>query len=66
VFTGVTTIAGGVLAYKATRDIQQSSLDSEQRAAYEEFMNTIGNHISCYIGGDEAGSYGDIITTSIE
>jgi len=64
--TGVTALASGLLMYKATRDIQRSNLDAEEKAAIEEFMNNVGRHITCYIGGDEAGSYGDIITTSLE
>ncbi len=64
--TAVTALASGLLMYKATRDIQRSNLDAEEKAAIEEFMNNVGRHITCYIGGDEAGSYGDIITTSLE
>lgn len=64
--TGVTALASGLLMYKATRDIQRSNLNAEEKAAIEEFMNNVGRHITCYIGGDEAGSYGDIITTSLE
>ena len=66
VSAGVTALAGGLLVHKATRDIQKSNLDSAQKAAYEEWMNNVGRHITCYIGGDEAGNYGDIITTSVE
>ena len=66
VTAGVTALVGGALVYKATRDIQDSNLDAEQKAAIEEWMNNVGRHINCYIGGDEAGSYGDIITTSLE
>ena len=66
VSTGVTALAGGLLVNKAVRDIQKSSLTDAEKAAYEEWMNNIGRHITCYIGGDEAGSYGDIITTSLE
>ena len=62
----VTTLVGGWTVYKATKDIQQSELDAEQKAAYTEWMNNVGRHISCFIGGDEAGSYGDTITTSLE
>ena len=66
VATGVMTLAGGALAYKATYDIQKSDLDAQQKAAMEEWMNKIGRHISCYIGGDDAGNYGDVITTTLE
>ena len=58
--------AGALLVNRATRDIQESELDAAQRAAYEEWMNKVGRHITCYIGGDEAGNYGDVITTSLE
>ena len=64
--TGVTAIAGGLLVNKLTRDIQKSQWDEAQREAYEEWMNNVGRHITCYIGGEEAGSYGDILTTSLE
>lgn len=58
--------AGAFLLNRATRDIQDSNMDAAQKAAYNEWMNSVGKHISCYVGGDEAGTYGDIITTSIE
>lgn len=64
--TVVSSVAGGILINKLVGDIQKTSLDSAQKAAYEEWMNNVGRHISCYVGGDEAGEYGDIITTSIE
>lgn len=58
--------AGAFLLNRATRDIQDTEMDAAQKAAYNEWMNSVGKHISCYVGGDEAGTYGDIITTSIE
>lgn len=64
--TVVSSVAGGILVNKLVGDIQKTSLDSAQKAAYDEWMNNVGRHISCYVGGDEAGEYGDIITTSIE
>ena len=63
---GVGAIAGGVLAYEATKSIQNSKLDSVEKAAYDEWMNEVGNHIRCFVGGDEVGMYGDIISTSME
>ncbi len=62
----VTSVAGGFLMNRAVKDIQQSNLDSATKAAYQEWMNSVGSKIHCYIGADEAGDYGDIITTSIE
>ncbi len=62
----VTGAAGGFLVNKATRDIQASNLSAAEKAAYEEWMNNVGNHIKCYIGTDEAGEYGDILSVSMD
>ena len=64
--TVVLGTAGGLLVNKATRDIQQSNLDAAEKAAYEEFMNKVGSHIKCYIGADEAGQYGDILSITLQ
>ena len=32
----------------------------------QEFMRNVGNHIYCFIGADEAGTYGDLIEISVE
>ena len=28
-------------------------------------MNNVGKHIKCYIGTEEAGEYGDILSVSV-
>lgn len=58
--------AGALLVNRATRDIQDSELSAAEKAAYEDWMSKVGRHITCYIGGDEAGNYGDVITTALE
>ena len=63
---GVGAIAGGILGYTITDSIQQANLDSAERAAIDEFMNNVGSKIRCFIGGDEVGTYGDVISTSME
>ncbi len=62
----VTGVGGGIAVYHATKDIQEANMTAAEKAAYDEWMNSVGKHIHCYIGGDEAGDYGDVITTSIE
>lgn len=62
----LTGTAGAFLVNKATRDIQKSNLSAAEKAAYEEWMDSVGKHIKCYIGTDEAGEYGDIISVSME
>lgn len=63
---GATAIAGSVLAYQVTKSIQDSALDKAEQAAIQEFMDNVGSKIRCYIGGDEVGMYGDVISTSME
>ena len=64
--TVVGGVGGGIMLNKLTGDIQKASLNADQRAAYEAWMNSVGNHITCYVGGDEAGSYGDIINVTVD
>ena len=68
--TGIGTVVGGtlggVLTYQAVKSVQNAKLDAKERAAYDEFMDQVGRHIKCYIGSDEAGEYGDTITTSLD
>lgn len=61
----VTGAAGGFLVNKATRDIQASNLSAAEKAAYEEWMDSVGRHLKCYIGTDEAGEYGDILSVTL-
>ncbi len=63
---GAGAIIGGVLAYQATRSIQNASADSAEAAAIDEWMNDVGKHIRCYIGSEEVGMYGDMISTEME
>ena len=62
----VTAIAGGALTFHAVKAIRDQKLTDAELEAYNKFMDEIGDHIYCYIGGEEAGSYGDVITTSME
>ena len=59
-------VAGGFLLNKATRDIQASNLSAAEKAAYEEWMDDIGKHIRCYIGPNEVGQYGDMLSVTID
>ena len=62
----MTAVAGGALTFFATKAIKDANLDKAEQEAYDMFMKEIGEHIYCYIGGEEAGQYGDVITTSME
>ena len=56
----------GGLAYAATKSIQDAQLDKAEREAIDEWMNEVGKHIQCYIGSEQVGVYGDVISTSME
>lgn len=62
----VGSVAGGILAHKAIGSIQDQELNSVERAAYNEFMDSVGSKIRCFIGPDEVGMYGEMISTSME
>lgn len=64
--TAIGTIAGGVLANKVVGSIQDQELNNVERAAYEKFMNEVGSKIRCFVGPDEVGMYGEMISTSME
>ena len=59
-------IGGGLLAWQVTKSIQDANLDKAEQEAIQEFMDNVGSKIRCYIGGDEVGMYGDVISTSME
>ncbi len=59
---GLTSAIGGVTTAQILKEQNRTNFTAEQ----QEWMNNVGRHITCYIGGDEAGNYGDIITTSLE
>ncbi len=68
--TGVGSAVGGaalgVTTYFATRDIQNAQNDKAKQDAIKEWMDNIGSKIKCYIGADEVGSYGDVVSTTLE
>ena len=60
-----TALAGGLAAYHIVQDAHKSKLDAAEQEAYQEFMDNIGSKITCFIGADEVGTYGDMISTSM-
>lgn len=60
-----TALAGGLAAYHVVQDAHKSKLDAAEQEAYQEFMDNIGSKITCFIGADEVGTYGDMISTSM-
>ena len=63
---GVGAVAGGILGWQVTKSIQDANLNKAEQAAIKEFMDNVGSKIRCYVGADEVGMYGDMISTSME
>ncbi|MDR2412930.1 MAG: hypothetical protein LBD50_01830 [Rickettsiales bacterium] len=63
---GVGAVAGGVLGYTITKSVQDAAAEGANAEARKAWMEEVGNHIRCYIGSDEVGSYGDMISTEME
>ena len=63
---GVGALGGGILAYTITDTIMDHARDEASRQAIAEFMENVGSKIHCYIGGEEAGSFGETVVTSME
>ncbi|MBP5485279.1 MAG: hypothetical protein J6Y07_01045 [Alphaproteobacteria bacterium] len=58
--------AGGVVAGIGVNNALKAKNREEFTANQQAFMNEIGDHIYCFIGADEAGTYGDLIEISVE
>ncbi len=49
-----------------TASVIKAKREEIKNEAVKEWMEQVGDHIQCYLGGDELGSYGDTITIEIE
>ncbi len=59
-------VVGGVLGWGISKSATDAATENAQNEAINEWMDAIGRNIKCYIGADEVGSYGDIISTEME
>lgn len=62
----VTTLVGGALGAGITASVLQAKYEKAENEAIAAWMEEVGEHIQCYIGGEEMGSYGDTISIEIE
>jgi uncharacterized protein YcfJ len=64
--TAVGAVAGGVGGYFLTAEITKSAQKANAEGAQKQWLDEVGKHIRCYIGADEVGEFGDIVSTSLE
>ena len=62
----VAGLGGGLVAGIGVHNALKAANLQKFTEAQQEFMNNVGNHIYCFIGADEAGTYGDLIEISID
>ena len=62
----VTAAAGTALATGITASVLKGKYEKASNEAIEEWMSEIGDHITCYLGGEELGNYGDVVTFEIQ
>ena len=62
--------AGGITTLLATRasmrEANANQWDKDTQAAVDEFMANVGSHIFCFIGAEEAGTFGDVVEVGME
>lgn len=62
----VATVAGGALGAGITASVLQAKYEKAENEAVAQWMEEIGEHIQCYLGTEELGSYGDVVSFEIE
>ncbi len=57
----VGAVGGGILAYNIAKSAQEIKYENAENEAIKQWMEDVGSHIKCYLGGEELGEYGDPI-----
>lgn len=67
---GVVDVASAVGGYLTTAGTAVAIMKAQNREAFTEaqkqWMDEIGSHIQCYVGADEAGTYGDMVQITLD
>ncbi len=58
--------AGYALTGGTTAAVMKAKNRDKFNEAQRQWMDEIGSHIQCYVGGDEAGSYGDAVQVTLD
>ena len=62
----VTGLTAGGLGAGITASVIEAKKEDIKNKAVAEWMEDIGEHIQCFVGTDELGSYGDTIAIEID
>ena len=61
-----TTLVGGGLGAGITASVIAAKKEEIKNESAQKWMNEVGEHIQCYLGADELGTYGDVVSFTIE
>ncbi len=59
-------LATNMIAYRVAKTTKEAGYESAANSAIAEWMSEVGDHIQCYLGTEELGSYGDTIAFTVE
>ena len=58
--------AGGVLGYGIAKTVIDAKDNQAKDKALAEWQSALGEHIRCYVGGEDVGGYGDYVSFNFE
>lgn len=61
-----TTLAGGALGAGITASVIKQNRENIKNTAAQQWMDEVGEHIQCYIGTEELGTYGDVVSIELD
>ena len=62
----VTSLAGAALGGGITASVIKQKKENIQNEAAQKWMDEVGEHIQCFVGTDELGTYGDSVAIEID
>lgn len=62
----VTGVAAGGLGAGITASVLKANKENIKNEAAQQWMEEIGEHIQCYIGTEELGTYGDVVSIELD
>ena len=61
-----TTLAAGGLGLGITASVIKAKKEDIKNSAAQQWMDEVGEHIQCYIGTEELGTYGDVVSIELD
>ena len=62
---GGAAVVAGLSGFLITKGVQEVKYENAANEAVKAWMEEVGDHITCYVGTEEVGTYGDPIALEI-